>query len=120
MEVHHFRGWWTRTSELLRNDQGDSICDLQVCGLGQATWFVLLLDLSHVCRVSFVRSLVLVHVFRGSLWVCASLLFCRWCRALLPPLEEPVVCEICVWELLYSICIAFLCAFLAFGMAYAT
>jgi hypothetical protein len=39
----------------------------QVCGLGQATWFVLLLALSHVCRVSFVCSLALVHVFRGSL-----------------------------------------------------
>jgi hypothetical protein len=23
----------------------------------------------------------------------------------LPPLEEPVVCELCVWELLCSICI---------------
>jgi hypothetical protein len=38
----------------------------------------------------------------------------------LPPPEEPVVCELCVWELLCSICIAFLCAFLAFGMAYVT
>jgi hypothetical protein len=38
----------------------------------------------------------------------------------LPPLEEPVVCEHCVWELLCSICIGFLCAFLAFGMAYVT
>jgi hypothetical protein len=38
----------------------------------------------------------------------------------LPPLEEPVFCELCVWELLYSICIAFLCASLAFGMAYVT
>jgi hypothetical protein len=38
----------------------------------------------------------------------------------LPPLEEPVVCELCVWELLCSICIAFYCAFLAFGMAYVT
>jgi hypothetical protein len=38
----------------------------------------------------------------------------------LPPLEEPVVCEFCVWELLCSICIAFLCAFLAIGMAYVT
>jgi hypothetical protein len=38
----------------------------------------------------------------------------------LPPLEEPVVCELFVWELLCSICIAFLCAFLAFGMAYVT
>jgi hypothetical protein len=37
-----------------------------------------------------------------------------------PPLEESVVCELCVWELLCSICIAFLCAFLAFGMAYVT
>jgi hypothetical protein len=67
MEVHHFRGWSTRTSELSRNDQGESFRDLQVCGLGQATWFVLLLALSHVCRVSFVCSLALVHVFRGSL-----------------------------------------------------
>jgi hypothetical protein len=38
----------------------------------------------------------------------------------LPPLEEPVVCELCVWALLCSICIAFLYAFLAFGMAYVT
>jgi hypothetical protein len=38
----------------------------------------------------------------------------------LSPLEESVVCELCVWELLCSICIAFLCAFLAFGMAYVT
>jgi hypothetical protein len=38
----------------------------------------------------------------------------------LPPLEEPVVCELCVWKLLCSICIAFLCAFFAFGMAYVT
>jgi hypothetical protein len=27
----------------------------------------------------------------------------------LPSLEEPVVCELCVWELLCSICIAFFC-----------
>jgi hypothetical protein len=39
---------------------------------------------------------------------------------LLPPLEEPVVCELCVCELLCSICISFLCAFLAFGMSYVT
>jgi hypothetical protein len=64
------------------NDQGESICDLQVCGLGQATWFVLLLALSHVYKVSFVCSFNLMHVFRGILWVCASLLFGRWCRAL--------------------------------------
>jgi hypothetical protein len=32
-----------------------------------ATWFVLLVTLSHVCNVSFVCSLALVHVFRGSL-----------------------------------------------------
>jgi hypothetical protein len=38
----------------------------------------------------------------------------------LPPLEEPVVCELCVWELPCSIYIAFLCAFLAFGMEYVT
>jgi hypothetical protein len=38
----------------------------------------------------------------------------------LPPLEEPVVWEFCLWELLCSICIAFLCAFLAFFMAYVT
>jgi hypothetical protein len=38
----------------------------------------------------------------------------------LPPLEELVVCELGAWELLCSICIAFLCAFLAFGMAYVT
>jgi hypothetical protein len=38
----------------------------------------------------------------------------------LPPHEEPVVCELYVWELLCSICIAFLCAFLAFAMAYVT
>jgi hypothetical protein len=31
-----------------------------------------------------------------------------------------VVCELCVWELHCSICIAFLCALLAFGMAYVT
>jgi hypothetical protein len=37
----------------------------------------------------------------------------------LPPLEEPVVCEFCVGAPC-SICIAFLCAFLAFGMAYVT
>jgi hypothetical protein len=36
----------------------------------------------------------------------------------LPPLEEQVFCELCVWEPLFSICIAFLYAFLAFGMAY--
>jgi hypothetical protein len=46
----------------------------------------------------------------------------------LPPLEEPVVCELCVcgWffelveNFLCNICIAFLYAFLAFGMAYVT
>jgi hypothetical protein len=38
----------------------------------------------------------------------------------LSPLEEPAVCELCLWELLCSICIAFLCAFLAFGMTYVT
>jgi hypothetical protein len=38
----------------------------------------------------------------------------------LPPLEESVVCELCVWELLCSICIAFFCAIIAFGMAYVT
>jgi hypothetical protein len=38
----------------------------------------------------------------------------------LPPLVEPVVCELCVWDLLCSICIVFLCAFLSFGMAYVT
>jgi hypothetical protein len=38
----------------------------------------------------------------------------------LPPLEELVVCELCVWELLCIICIAFLRAFLAFGMTYVT
>jgi hypothetical protein len=38
----------------------------------------------------------------------------------LPLLEEPIVCELGVRELLCSICIAFLCAFLAFGMAYVT
>jgi hypothetical protein len=37
----------------------------------------------------------------------------------LPPLEEPMVCEFCV-RALCCICIAFLCAFLAFGMAYVT
>jgi hypothetical protein len=42
-------------------------CDLQVCGLGQATWFLLLFALSHVCKVSFVCSLALMHEFRGSL-----------------------------------------------------
>jgi hypothetical protein len=36
------------------------------------------------------------------------------------PLEEPVVCELCVWELLCSICIAFLCAFSCIWQAYAT
>jgi hypothetical protein len=36
----------------------------------------------------------------------------------LPPLEEPVVCELCVWELLCIICIAFFCASLVFDMAY--
>jgi hypothetical protein len=44
-------------SELSRNDKGKCICDLQVCGLGQATWFFLLFALSHVCKVSFVCSL---------------------------------------------------------------
>jgi hypothetical protein len=38
----------------------------------------------------------------------------------LPPLKEPVVCELCMWELLCSICIAFLSALLAIGMAYVT
>jgi hypothetical protein len=38
----------------------------------------------------------------------------------LPLLEEPVICELCVWERLCSICIDFLCAFLAFGTAYVT
>jgi hypothetical protein len=37
----------------------------------------------------------------------------------LPPLEEPVVCELVV-ELLCSICIAFFYAFIAFGIAYVT
>jgi hypothetical protein len=46
--------------------------------------------------------------------------FAGGAEPLLPPLEEPVVCEPCVWELLFNICIAFLCAFLAFGMAYVT
>jgi hypothetical protein len=36
----------------------------------------------------------------------------------LPSLEKPIVCELCVWELLCSIRIAFFCAYLAFGMAY--
>jgi hypothetical protein len=31
-----------------------------------------------------------------------------------------LISELDVWELLWSICIAFLCAFLAFGMAYVT
>jgi hypothetical protein len=50
-------------------------------------------------------------------------LFCSFAGGVepfLPPLEESVVCELCVWELLCSICIAFLCAFFAFGMAYVT
>jgi hypothetical protein len=38
----------------------------------------------------------------------------------LPPLEEPVGCELHVWELLYSICIASFMHFFAFGMAYVT
>jgi hypothetical protein len=46
----------------------------------------------------------------------------------LPPLKEPVVCELCVcgWfpelvvKLLCGICIALFYAFLAFGMAYVT
>jgi hypothetical protein len=37
----------------------------------------------------------------------------------LPPLEEPVVCEFCVGAPLYHM-YSFLCAFLAFGMAYVT
>jgi hypothetical protein len=36
----------------------------------------------------------------------------------LPPLEESVICELCVWELLCSICIAFLYAFHAFGISF--
>jgi hypothetical protein len=48
--------------------------DLQVCGLGQATWFVLLFALSHVCKVSFICSSALMHEFRGSL--CA---YCPLC-----------------------------------------
>jgi hypothetical protein len=51
-----------------------SICDLQVCGLGQATWLFLLFALSHVCKVSFVCSLTLVLEFMGSL--CA---YCALC-----------------------------------------
>jgi hypothetical protein len=120
MEVHQFQGWWTRISDLWRNDKGIWICDLQVCDLGQATWFVLLLALSCVLRVSFVCSLVLVHVFRGSLWVCASLLsFAGGVEPFLPPLRSRWFMSV-VWELLCSICIAFLCALLAFGMAYVT
>jgi hypothetical protein len=92
-----------------------------VCGLGQATWFVLLLALSHVYKVSFVYSLNLMHVFRGSLWVFLLLcFFAGGVEPFLPPLEESTVCELCLWELLRSICIAFICAFLAFGMAYVT
>jgi hypothetical protein len=57
----------------------------------------LLFALSHVCKVSFVCSLTLMHEFRGSLWflfffalllVVSSLFF--------HPLEEPVICEHCV------------------------
>jgi hypothetical protein len=33
----------------------------------------------------------------------------------LPPVKEPVVCELCVWELLCSICIAFLVCMFAFS-----
>jgi hypothetical protein len=75
MEVHHFWGWWTRMSKFWINGKGKWICDLQVCGLGQATWFVLLLALSHVCKVSFVCSLTLVHEFRGAVCLVCSLLY---------------------------------------------
>jgi hypothetical protein len=54
----------------------------------------------------------------GAFEFCAPLLFASGVEPFLPPLEELVVCEHCVWELLRSICIAFFCASLAFGMAY--
>jgi hypothetical protein len=38
----------------------------------------------------------------------------------LPSRSQLFMSFVCVWELLCSICIAFLCAFLAFGMAYVT
>jgi hypothetical protein len=79
-----------------------------------------LFALSCVLRVSFVCSVALVHVFRGSLRVLCSF-------ALLPVVSSPFCLPSrsrwfvsFVWELLCSICIAFLCAFLAFGMAYVT
>jgi hypothetical protein len=62
-----------------------------------------------------------MHEFRGSL--CVFEILCSFAgdvKPFLPPLEEPVVCEFGLWELLCSICIAFLCVFLAFGMAYVT
>jgi hypothetical protein len=54
--------------------------------------------------------------------VCFALLcsFAGGVEPFLPPLKDPVVCELFVWKLLCSICIDFLCAFLAFGMAYVT
>jgi hypothetical protein len=80
MEVHHFQGWWTRTSDFWRNDKGKWFCGLQVCGIGQATWFSFLLALSHVCKVSFVCSLTLMHEFRGAyaLWVLFALSCVLW------------------------------------------
>jgi hypothetical protein len=54
--------------------------------------------------------------------LCFALLgsFAGGVERFLRPVEEPVVCELCVWELLCSICIAFLYAILAFCIAYVT
>jgi hypothetical protein len=72
-------------------------CDHQVCGPGQATWFVLLHTLSHVCKVSFVCFLASMHEFRVELvsfvFLCS---FTGGVEPSLPPLDEPVVCEFCV------------------------
>jgi hypothetical protein len=68
-----------------------------VCGLSQATWFIFLFALSHVCKVSFVCFLALMHDFRGEL--VSFVLLCSLAGGVepfLPPLEEPVVCEFCV------------------------
>jgi hypothetical protein len=81
------------------------------------------------------RTWVFMHLFRGSLHSCfgssvcrlnllCTLLFCRWCRALLPHLEESAVWSILSrlcwavalalgdWDLLFQV--IFLCFCLAF------
>jgi hypothetical protein len=62
---------------------------------------------------------VICMLFRPSACVYAELvilvLLCSFAGGVepfLPHLEEPDVCELCLWELLCSIRIAFLCAFL--------